>query len=56
MTDEKRLDIIRAINKAVSEDESHNLFEITGAVKKAVRKQFYRDRQFPIVVPVVIED
>ena len=56
VTDEKRLDIIRAINKAVSEDESHNLFEITGAVKKAVRKQFYRDRQFPIVVPVVIED
>ena len=56
VTDEKHLDIVRAVNKAVNEDETHQLFEITGAVKKAVKKQFYRDRQFPVVIPVVIED
>ncbi|MBR2955606.1 MAG: ribonuclease J [Clostridia bacterium] len=56
VTDEKHLDIVRAVNKAVNEDETRQLFEITGAVKKAVKKQFYRDRQFPVVIPVVIED
>ena len=56
VTEEKHFDIVRAVNKAVQEDESHQLFEITGAVKKAVKKQFYRDRQFPIVIPVIVED
>jgi mRNA degradation ribonuclease J1/J2 len=56
LTDEKHCDIVRAVNKAVQEDETHQLFEITGAVKKAVKKQFYRDRQFPTVIPVIVED
>ena len=56
VTEEKHFDIVRAVNKAVQEDESHQLFVITGAVKKAVKKQFYRDRQFPIVIPVIVED
>jgi ribonuclease J len=56
LTEEKHCDIVRAVNKAVQEDETHQLFEITGAVKKAVKKQFYRDRQFPTVIPVIVED
>ncbi len=56
VTDERRLDIIRAVNKSVSEDESDKLYEITGTVKKAVRRLFYKDRQFPMVIPVLIED
>ena len=30
--------------------------EIARAVKKAVRKLFYKDRQFPIIIPVIVED
>ena len=30
--------------------------EIARIVKKAVRKLFYKDRQFPIIIPVIVED
>lgn len=58
LTDERRNDIIRAVKDAVAgEDVTEDKMNIvTAAVKKAVRKLFYRDRQFPVVIPVIIED
>lgn len=34
----------------------NELTELTRKVKKAVRKLFYRDRQFPIIIPIIVED
>lgn len=56
ISDEKHLDITRAVNNTVAENKDSSFYELTGAVKKAVRKQFYRDRQFPMIIPVIIED
>lgn len=33
-----------------------NVNDIARIVKKSIRKLFYRDRHFPIIVPVVVED
>ncbi len=56
VTDHKRELIENAVMRVVSEDETNKLYEITGAVKKGVRRLFYRDRQFPVILPVLIED
>ena len=56
VTDERYIDIVSAVNKTVQENKDSNLYELTGAVKKSVRKLFYRDRQFPMIIPVIIED
>ncbi len=58
VSDERRLNIERAVKQVGSDtqfDEEH-MYELTAAVKKAVRKLFYRDRQFPVVIPVIIQD
>ncbi|MCQ2603023.1 MAG: ribonuclease J, partial [Clostridia bacterium] len=58
ISDEKRADIITVVTQVGGDprfDEEH-LYELTAAVKKAVRKLFYRDRQFPVVIPVIIQD
>ena len=36
--------------------DENSLNELARAVKKAVRKLFYRDRQFPIIIPIIVED
>ncbi|MBO7152012.1 MAG: ribonuclease J [Clostridia bacterium] len=56
ITDERYLDIVNAVNRSVAESKDLSLYELTGVVKKAVRKLFYRDRQFPMIIPVIIED
>lgn len=33
-----------------------NVNDIARLVKKAVRKLFYKDRQFPIIIPIIVED
>ena len=33
-----------------------NVNEVARLVKKAVRKLFYKDRQFPIIIPIIVED
>ncbi len=33
-----------------------NVNDLARIVKKAIRKLFYRDRHFPIIVPVIVED
>ncbi|MBO7221610.1 MAG: ribonuclease J [Clostridia bacterium] len=56
ITDERYLDIVNAVNRSVAESKDLSLYELTGVAKKAVRKLFYRDRQFPMIIPVIIED
>lgn len=36
--------------------DENSLNELARTVKKAVRKLFYRDRQFPIIIPIIVED
>lgn len=33
-----------------------DLYELSRTVKKAVRKLFYKNRQFPIIIPIIVED
>lgn len=33
-----------------------NINDVARLVKKAVRKLFYKDRQFPIIIPIIVED
>ncbi len=33
-----------------------NVNDVARLVKKAVRKLFYKDRQFPIIIPIIVED
>ena len=56
ISDERYLDIIGAVNRSVAESKDLSPYELTAVVKKAVRKLFYRDRQFPMIIPVLIED
>ena len=42
------------VNGADFDEESLN--ELTRTVKKAVRKLFYRDRQFPVIIPIIVQD
>ena len=39
-----------------SDFDKADVNEIARMVKKAVRKLFYKDRQFPIIIPVIVED
>lgn len=45
---------IDAINGA--EQDKADVNELARIVKKAVRRLFYKDRQFPIIIPVIVED
>lgn len=58
LTDERYTDIIYATKNAVANTDFNgdNVVEATVAVKKAIRKLFYRDRQFPIIMPILVED
>ena len=56
ISDERYLDIVNAVNRTVAESKDISPYELTAVVKKAVRRLFYRDRQFPMIIPVLIED
>ena len=58
LTDEVQSNIknatIDAINSA--DFDKIDINELARIVKKSVRKLFYKDRQFPIIIPVIVED
>lgn len=58
LTDEKRIEIDRVLHELVSSADINekNLSELTAAAKKSVRKLFYKQRQFPVIIPVFVED
>ncbi len=55
-------DVEKSIKNAVFEGignadmDKANIDEYARNVKKSVRKLFYRDRQFPIIIPVIVKD
>lgn len=55
-------DVINSIKNATidtingADFDKVDVNEIARAVKKAVRKLFYKGRQFPIIIPVIVED
>ena len=55
-------DVINSIKSATidtingADFDKIDVNEIARMVKKAVRKLFYKDRQFPIIIPVIVED
>ncbi len=57
LTNERLNDIKSAAKSAVGNlDGDIGMHDITSAVKKAIRKLFCKDRQFPIIMPILIED
>lgn len=58
LTDEVREMIVDATTNAVNsaDFDDADINEIARVVKKAVRRLFYKDRQFPIIIPVVVGD
>ena len=59
LTDEIESEIVRTVRDTVAAadfEDSEGLGDLARAVKKAVRKLFYRDRQFPVIVPIIVED
>ena len=58
LTDEIERDIKDAVRDAVNgaDFDENSLSELARGVKKTVRKLFYRDRQFPIIIPIIVED
>lgn len=58
LTDEIRQLISNATIEAINgaDLDKADVNEIAKFVKKAVRRLFYKDRQFPIIIPVIVED
>ena len=58
LTDEIEQEIAGTVRDTVNgaDFDENGLGELARAVKKAVRKLFYRDRQFPIIIPIIVED
>ena len=58
LTDEIEKEIADTVRDTVNaaDFDENGLGELARAVKKAVRKLFYRDRQFPIIIPIIVED
>ncbi|MDE6302319.1 MAG: ribonuclease J, partial [Clostridia bacterium] len=58
LTDEVEKSIHAAVIEGVSNADldKADVDEYARAVKKSVRKLFYRDRQFPIIIPVIVKD
>ena len=58
LTDEIEKEIADTVRDTVngSDFDENGLGELARSVKKAVRKLFYRDRQFPIIIPIIVED
>ena len=49
-----RLAVVEGVNGA--DLDKADIDEYARNVKKSVRKLFYRDRQFPIIIPVIVKD
>lgn len=58
LTDEIEAEIHDAVRDTVNgaDFDENSLNELARSVKKTVRKLFYRDRQFPIIIPIIVED
>lgn len=58
LTDEVHESIVNTTKDAVNsvDFDKTDVNEIARIVKKSVRKLFYKDRQFPIIIPVIVED
>ena len=58
LTEEIEKEIADTVRDTVNgaDFDENSLNELARAVKKAVRKLFYRDRQFPIIIPIIVED
>ncbi len=57
MTDDVA-DLVKRNVKSVieSNDKENDYSDMAKSVKKAIRKQFMKDRDFPIIIPVIVED
>ena len=49
-----RLAVVEGVNGA--DLDKADIDEYARYVKKSVRKLFYRERQFPIIIPVIVKD
>lgn len=58
LTDEVHESIVNTTKDAINsvDFDKTDVNEIARIVKKSVRKLFYKDRQFPIIIPVIVED
>lgn len=58
LTEEAEKNIRRVVEETVdaADLDKGDLNDLAASVKKAVRKLFYRDRQFPIIIPIIVED
>ena len=58
LTEEIEAEIQSVVRDTVNgaDFDENSLNELARTVKKAVRKLFYRDRQFPIIIPIIVED
>lgn len=58
LTDDVAEIIKRTVRNTINADDfdKGSLNELSRNVKKAVRKLFYKDRQFPIIIPIIVED
>lgn len=58
LTDEVEKSICAAVIEGVNNADldKADIDEYARNVKKSVRKLFYRDRQFPIIIPVIVKD
>lgn len=58
LTDDVQLSIVRATRDCINaiDFDKTDVNDVARIVKKAIRKLFYKDRQFPIIIPVIVED
>ena len=58
LTDDIERDIAGVVRDTVNgtDFDEDSLGELSRIVKKAVRKLFYRDRQFPVIIPIIVQD
>ena len=58
LTDDIESEIRSVVRDTVNgaDFDAESLNELTRTVKKAVRKLFYRDRQFPVIIPIIVQD
>lgn len=58
LTKEVEKSIVDTVTDTVNgaDFDKEDLSNLASTVKKAVRKLFYKDRQFPIIIPIIVED
>lgn len=58
LTDDAQASIRRVTEEAIdtADLDKIDVNEVARLVKKSVRRLFYKDRQFPIIIPIIVED